>query len=430
MPPIPADQNAELLQRLFVRGLGEELILHVVAENALLGKLGLKKNRLTLSDTRYLTGVRAADVMQCFESGLLGMVTASQQYQWSSLTFHGLNQCKVKVDLSQTRGSRLQSTRDGDGEDLMDFVGSVYRGFRLMLDHHFLPVVTLQRMQAKNEEWGFAVVDLRMAAVDLAAVRIVNDFVRRSTERHFEVDLIEENVQDERFEELFSSFLPPGHKPAPPPRAAPAAAPVAPAPKAAPSKVVVPISAAVAAAAPAKAPASQAAQQASVAQPAVASATRLAPIDIVQHVLGILREVVGEIGTQRAFALFEHWAGNEVERCAHALLLQEQRELRTVRDYFEALAAQLQLAGETHVLVDETRGVITHQIRDCMYREACRRSGIDPEGRWSTCAQAIPSVRSRAAAALDPRLNWNWTNCDRRAGHPCVFELSFSDRSK
>lgn len=435
MSTTPADQNAELLQRLFVRGLGEELILHVVGENVMLGQLGLKKNRLTLSDTRYLTGVRATDVLPCFESGLLGMVSASQQYQWSSLTFHGLNQCKVKVDLSQTRGSRLQATRDAEGDDLMDFIGSVYRGFRLMLDHHFLPVVTLQRMQSKTDEWGFAVVDLRMAAIDLAAVRNVNDFVRRSTERHFEVDLIEENVQNEKFEELFGNFLPPGQAPpkARPAPAAPAPAAPAPAPRTAPEapKVVVPISAAVAAVAPAKAPARSPAQPAPVPAPVPAVATTgLAPIDVVQHVLGILREVVADIGTQKAFALFERWAGNEVERCARALLQQEQRELRSVRDYFDAIAAQLQAAGERHTLVDESKGVLTHEIRDCVYREACRRSGIDPEGRWSTCAQAIPSVRSRAAAALDPRLNWSWTSCDRRAGHPCVFELSFSDKPR
>lgn len=417
-----SDLNAELLQRLFVRGLGEELLLHVAGGNVILGQLGLKKNRLTLSDTKFLTGVRPADVTACFESGLLGMVTASQQYQWSSLTFHGLNQCKVKVDLSQTRGSRLQSTRDGDGEDLMEFIGSVYRGFRLMLDHHFLPVVTLQRLQARNEEWGFAVVDLRMAAIDLAAVRIVNDFVRRATERHFEVDLIEENVQDEKFEELFSRFLPAGSAPPAkaPARPAPAATPPA---STAPSKVVVPISAAVAAAAPARAPAPA---------PMAASATTagISAVDVLQQVLGILREVVTEIGTQRAFSLFERWAGNEVERRAHAMLEREESELRSVRDYFEAISAHMRRAGETHLIVEESKNVLTHEIRDCIFREACRRSSVDPEGRWSTCAQAIPTVRSRAAAALDPRLNWSWTSCDRRAGHPCIFEMSFADKPK
>lgn len=430
MNSVRNEMNAGLLQRLFARGLGEQLILHVVGDNVILGQLGLKKNRLTLSDTKYLTGVRPGDVGACFESGVLGMVSASQQYQWSSLTFHGLNQSRVKVDLSQTRGSRLQSSRDPDGEDLMDFLGSIYRGFRVMLDHHFLPVVSLQPLQAKSEEWGFAVVDLRMATIDLAAVRIINDVVRRATERHFEVDLIEENVQNEKFEELFSGFLHdtaharPAPKPPAPPPATPtrtvAPAPVPVVPPAAPSSpVVVPISVAIAGAAPARIP---------VAPPAPTAAPPvLTPVDVMQQVLGLLREVIREIGAPRAFEVFERWAGNEVEARARALLQQEEFELRSARDYFEAIAAHLRECGETHRIVEAEGNVITHEIRDCVYREACRRSGVDPEGRWSTCAQAIPSVRGRAAAALDERLKWNWTNCDRRPGHPCVFELILTE---
>jgi hypothetical protein len=416
-PSPPGDANTELLQRLFARGLGEELILHVAGDSAILGQLGLRKNRLTLSDTRYLTGVRPQDVAPCFEAGVLGMVSAASKYQWSSLTFHGLHQCNVKVDLSQTRGSRLQATRDPDGEDLLDFVGSVYRGFGLLLDHHFLPVVTLQRMQAKDGEWGFAVVDLRMAALDLAAVRVVNDVVRRSTERHLEVDLIEEKVQDDQFEQLFGTFLgDTARRPPAPPRQSAPAARQAPAPSqsrgATPTpNVVVPISSGATARTPV---------------PARLAAAGIAPAEVMLHVLGMMREVIAEVGAQRAFALFERWAGTEAEALARRLRQSEERELRTVQDYFDAIAVRMLHAGETLVLLEEKGGVLTHEVHNCIYREACRESGIDPEGRWSTCGQVIPNVRGRAAAALDPRLQWTWTSCDRRAGHPCVFEMKLS----
>lgn len=416
--PAPATQwHPELMQRLFARGLGELLILHVYGSDVMLGHLGLKKNRLMLSDAKYLTGVRPGEVAPCLESGFLGMITASSQYEWSSLTFHGLNQCRIKVDLSQTRGTRLETARDLEGEDLMDFVGSVYRGFRLMLNHHFLPVVVLQRLQAKNDEWGFTVVDLRMGAIDLAAIRVVNDAVRRSTERHFEVDMVEENVQDEKFEELFGGFL--SHPKPVPHQAAPAEKPAAKAPPVAPPVVVL-------------------AEPVPIAQVPMVEVLGAEvpmgdyhhdPADVVQHVLDMLKEVVAEIGAPRAFALFERWVTRVTVEQAEHLKVSEKLSCNTVRDYFEAIAAQMQKAGESHEIVQESGDTILHEIRHCAYREACRRSGVDTEGRWSTCAQAIPSVRSKVAAAVDPRLDWSWTRCDRRAGQPCVFEMKLNART-
>jgi hypothetical protein len=408
LPQPTAHQPPDLLQRLFARGLGELLILHVHEGTVMLGQLGLKKNRLTLSDTKYLVDVRPGEVSACFETGVLGMISDASRYQWSSLTFHGLNQCRVKVDLSQTRGSRLQASRDSDGEELMDFIGSVYRGFRLMLDHHFLPVATFRRLQSRTDDWGFAVVDLRMAMIDLGAVRIINDTVRRATERHLEVDLIEEDVQGEKFEELFRSFLPVNPPARVPlvmktPGAAAAQAVSAPEP---PNAVMV-------------APIPDPGQRAPA--PAMSG---IPVLEVLQHALGILREVIQEIGAPRAFALFEQWAGRVAEETARQLRKQEPSDLRTARDYFHAMAGFLKRAGETHVVVEENDGILTHEVHDCVYREACRRSGVDPEGRWSTCAQAIPTVRARAAAAMDARLKWTWTRCDRRPGHPCVFELS------
>ena len=405
----PTKWHPELMQSLFARGLGELLVLHVHGTDVLLGQVVLKKNRLMLSDARYLPGVRANDVAACWESGLLGMVSASDKFEWTSLTFHGLNQCRVKVDLSQTRGGRLAGARGPDGDELMDFVGSAYRGYRLMLDHHFLPVVLLQPLQAKDDEWGFSVVDLRMGSIDLAAVRIINDAVRRSIERHLEVDMVEENVLNDEFEELFSGFLPP---PRPVPQQA-APSPQKSAAKAPPVVVLVE---------PATVPQVQVAEV-----PVVES--QLDAADVIQHVLDMLKEVVEEIGAPRAFALFERWVTRvTVEQAGH-LKRSEGLSCRTAREYFEVIAGQMQKAGEWHEIVQESGNTILHEIRHCAYREACRRSGVDAEGRWSTCAQAIPNVRSKVAVAIDPRLDWSWTRCDRRAGQPCVFQLSFKDKT-
>lgn len=422
--PSPAMHwNPELMKGLFARGLGELLILHVQGSDVVLGHLGLKKNRLMLSDTKFLTGVRPGDVVPCWELGLLGMITASEHYEWQSLTFHGLNQCQVKVDLSQTRGGRLMSTRDLEGEDLMDFFGSVYRGFRWLLDRHFLPVVTLQPLQTKHGEWGLAVVDLRMGTIELSATRTINDAVRRSIERHMEVDMVEEIVQSDKFDELFSGFLPQPRQAAPQ-----KAAPPAPAQRAPVAKVF-----------PAAAPESVVAEPAMVAQNPLVQILvpgetvehhHFKPADVLEHALDMLKVVVDDVGAPRAFALFERWVTRVAVAKAYSMQQPQKVACRTVHDYFVAIAAQMRLAGETHVILEEGSDTILHEIRDCIYREACRSSGVDPEGRWSTCAQTIPGVRGKVAAALDPRLAWSWTSCDRRAGHACVFELSFKDKTE
>ena len=424
--PAPiTERNSELMQRMFARGLGELFILHVHESSVILGQLGLKKNRLMLSDSKFLAGVRPADVAACAESGLLGMITASSQYEWASLTFHGLNQCRVKVDLSQTRGGRLAMTRDLESEDLTEFVGSVYRGFRWLLDRHFLPVVTMQTLQAKNGEWGFAVVDLRMAALDLAAVRNINDAVRRSTERHIEIDIIEEEVQSDKFDELFSGFLPAplpirqvASVPAPPPAKAVVAA--APAPDKAP--VARPASATPQVAVPAR-------NVPAAAATTVPEGRAIAPVELLRQNLELLKEVVKEIGAPRAFVMFERWATRVAVSRAEYLKRTQNIEFDAIREYFDFIAAQMRFAGENHVIVRETGDAIEHEVRDCIYREACRHSGVDPEGRWSTCAQAIPALRDRVAATLDPRLAWSWTNCDRRSGRACILEMKLDKSS-
>ena len=418
------ERNSEILQRMFVRGLGELLMLYVHESTVILGQLGMKKNRLMLSDSKCLSGVRPADVAACTESGLLGMLSASNQYEWASLTFHGLNQCRVKVDLSQTRGGRLSTSRDLEGEDMTEFVGSVYRGFRWLLDRHFLPVVTMQPIQTKGGEWGFAVVDLRMGALDLAAIRFINDAVRNSTERHVEVDIIEEEVQSDKFDELFKGFLPasaPIRKVTSVPPAAPIAA-IAAAPAASPVPVVAPV------AKPASRPASAVPPVAVAARPvpappSVPERQGMSAVELVRQNLEMLREVVEEIGAPRAFTMFERWATRVAVGRTEYLKLTQKIAFNEVRDYFDFIAAQMLLAGETHVLVEQNGDTIEHEVRDCIYREACRQSGVDPEGRWSTCAQAIAGLRSKVAATLDPKLVWSWTNCDRRAGHACIFEL-------
>lgn len=94
------------------------------------------------------------------------------------------------------------------GENLVNFTGSVYRGYQLMLDNHYLPVVTLKFIKTKTGESGLAVGDLRAAPIDLSIIRKVNEIVRKSIAKQLLLEVEDVQVNAEKFDEMFEKFLP------------------------------------------------------------------------------------------------------------------------------------------------------------------------------------------------------------------------------
>jgi hypothetical protein len=201
-----------LILSLFRQGLGELLTLHVTGRAVVLGNVVLEKGRLMLKDKGYLTGFTPAQMEPCLDGGTLGIVTASAGHPWESLTFSGLELCDLPVDLGKTRHGALVAAQNQYGESLISFIGSVYRGYQLMLDNHFLPVVLLTELKTKDGQSGLPISDLRMVPMDIAVIRNLNDLVRKSVEKRLVVDVEDVRMNADEFANLFSTYVAGGGK--------------------------------------------------------------------------------------------------------------------------------------------------------------------------------------------------------------------------
>lgn len=205
-----ADTNMEiskLIQKMFTQGLGQHLILHIAGERIYLGYLSYEKGKLVIRDKGFLEGVKPAQLAPCWDYGLLGCVYSTRKFEWQSLTFSGLEHCDIPPNLSDTRQSALYAAENQYGENLVNFTGSVYRGYQLMLDNHHLPVILLKPMKIKSGETGLAVSDLRAASIDLGIIRNVNEIVRDAVEKQLLLGVEDVQVNPDQFEEMFGSFL-------------------------------------------------------------------------------------------------------------------------------------------------------------------------------------------------------------------------------
>jgi hypothetical protein len=198
----------DIIQALFKQGLGELLVLHAADETPMLGYLTYTKGKLVIKDEKYLSGISSSQITPCWESGILGMVCDSKNHEWTSLTFYGLNKCDLAVDLGKTRHGALTAAENQYGDNLLAFVGSIYRSYKLMLDNHFLPVVMLNPVRGNDGIYGLAVCDLRAAPLPLSTIRIINGDVSKSLERHLILEVEDVTLNPEQFDEIFDDFLP------------------------------------------------------------------------------------------------------------------------------------------------------------------------------------------------------------------------------
>ena len=412
--------SKELILELFGKGLGELLVLHVRQDDVCMGCVVLEKGKLIVRDQGLLAGFKPAQFAPCMEDGILGMVAASRNQVWESLTFFGLNLCNIPLDLSRTRYGALTAAQDQYGDSLIEFVGSVYRGYQLMLDHHFLPVVLLKEIQSKEGLGGLAVCDLRIVPMDLSVIRRINDVVRKSVEKQLSLEVQDVEVISEEFDKLFPAHVAepaPETRPNPVQSTPPATAPAAPVPKPAPAKTTPP-------AAKTSRSASDADRTAVSKSPsAVAAPGRGAPAQELAPVIRLLKLVAAEIGEARAFEMFERWAAEFLSSEVRAMLGRQQVNGQSPRRFYDAAKSHFERFGERYSIVEEAPDRIVHEIHGCMYRQACLRVGGINMDKWGTCMQVIPVVRSKAASGADPNLEWVLNRCDRRSDQPCLYEI-------
>ncbi|MGE0486009.1 MAG: hypothetical protein AB7Q81_17815 [Gammaproteobacteria bacterium] len=191
---------------LFQRGLGEFPMLRRVDDAARIGALVMNKGQLVFKDRGVLNVTKYAEVAPCWDLGLLGAITDLMGEQWESLSFVGIDRCEVKVDLSSTRHNVLGRIVAATGENVLDFKGSVYRGFQLMLDAGLLPIVLPLPIATRENTMGLAVTDFRFATVPLEALIKVNDLVRHAVDEHLTLDVHEVDMDAREFAALFERY--------------------------------------------------------------------------------------------------------------------------------------------------------------------------------------------------------------------------------
>jgi len=197
----------EVVQKMFEQDLGELLVLHRTDTKVYLGPLILDKGKISVKDAGLLPNIKVSDADPCFENGFLGCVCHTEGQEWDTLSFHGMELCDLPVSLSSTCHSTLVSAGNEYGENLTDFLGSVHRGFKLMLDNQFIPVLLLRNVRTNTGESGMAVTDLRMMSMDISMIRNLNHVVRESVEKHLTSGVDDVEIQSEQFDELFGDFI-------------------------------------------------------------------------------------------------------------------------------------------------------------------------------------------------------------------------------
>lgn len=198
---------ADTIRMLYAQGLGELFVLHSKNDKPLMGQLYFEKGKLTLRDQGLLAGMTLSQLQPCWETGLIGMIASSKGKEWESMSFYGLEHCDLPQDLGKTRHGALVAAQNQYGESLIDFVGSVYRGYQLMMEHHFLPVVLLQELRTHDGEVGLAISDLRTVPMSISMIRKLNDIVFKSVEKQLTMEVDDKSMDSEDFEAMFGDYL-------------------------------------------------------------------------------------------------------------------------------------------------------------------------------------------------------------------------------
>ncbi len=200
----------DIINSLFKRGLGELLVLHTLKGKIYLGKMLFKKGRLVIKDQGFLSNLKSDELLKCWENGIIGAVCHSDNHEWESLTFCGLEKCDVPKEdlLSKTGHGGLVLAENEYGEQLIDFIGSVYRGYQLMLNNHFLPVVLMKKMPLKEGGFGLAVANLRAAPIEISIIYDVHNVVMESIAEHLTLEVDDVHIESEQFSKLFGDYMP------------------------------------------------------------------------------------------------------------------------------------------------------------------------------------------------------------------------------
>lgn len=174
-----------LIDSLFRQGLGELPVFYQRVRGMYLGKMVYSKGRIYFKDNGFLQDIDPPLEQPDWEEYLLGMVCYRKLLQWESLSFYGLDYCKLHKSVDPDHEKLLKEIRNSEGERLYDFVGSIYRACHMMLDNDLLPVVLLQPLESEggSSSTGLAVADLRALLPEESGHPEIKRLIREAVEK-------------------------------------------------------------------------------------------------------------------------------------------------------------------------------------------------------------------------------------------------------
>ena len=201
-----ANNFKQLLEELCNYGLNNYYILHKSDDHIYFGNINFEKGHMGIHDTGMLSDCSSALFKPVWNEGLIGMICHSDEYDWETPSFYGLEHCDVKPDLSSTRGNSLLAAENEYGDCLMNFKGSIFRGFDLLLVNNFLPVILMKPMKSRSGEIGLMVSDLRVAPMDIKLLIKLNDMVVQSIKINKVLKVDDVDMSAEEFHKYFAAY--------------------------------------------------------------------------------------------------------------------------------------------------------------------------------------------------------------------------------
>ena len=201
-----AKKFKQLLEKLCCYGLSNYYLLHRAGNHVYFGNVNFDKGHLVINDTDILADISPALFEPVWHGGLIGMICHSDKHDWDSLTFYGLEHCETKPDLDSTRGNNLIAAENEYGDSLINFKGSLYRGFDLLLENSFLPVILMMPIKSKNNEIGLMVADLRTAPLKIKILLKLNDMVTQSIQMSKVMKVDGVDMSTDEFQKYFNQY--------------------------------------------------------------------------------------------------------------------------------------------------------------------------------------------------------------------------------
>ena len=182
------------INSLFGHGLGEYPVLCTRIDNIYLGNMVFEKGHLFFKDRGVLTDADDIPDSHPWLEQLLGMVCYRDTYKWQSLTFYGVDHCRLE-GVESVHQKRLTEIKNQEMDRMSDFIGSVYRAFQTLLDNDFLPVGLLQPIKTHNEEHGICICDLQSAGLTSATKEAVKKLIHIAVDKQLTIKLEDITLQ-------------------------------------------------------------------------------------------------------------------------------------------------------------------------------------------------------------------------------------------